>query len=145
MPCGSLGTQSDDDNSKKKESVTLTLSDRERKCLLRCLPEDEMNGFFVAVFRRTSTTKHAGTKSNLNKKRKINEQEGNSVGGPNLINDNMVEVAVDIRRGKTIASTAAGKKGRKEVTSDQGTGPLFHGKKFRVRALKTKKVSNKRR
>ena len=43
--------------------------------LLRCLPEDEMNGFFVAVFRRTSTTKHAGTKSNLNKKRKINEQE----------------------------------------------------------------------
>ena len=67
------------------------------------------------------------------------------MGGPNLINDNMVEVAVDIRRGKTIASTAAGKKGSKEVASDQGTGPLFHGKKFRVRALKTKKVSNKRR
>lgn len=155
--CGRLGTQGDDDNGSKKELITLTLSDREKKCLLRCLPEDEMNGFFVAVFRRTSTTKHAGKKedrhpinevqSSLNKKRKFvsdNEHEGKKKGISNQINS-MVEVAVDMRGSKTIGSIAAGKKGSKEVASDQGSSSLFHGKKFKVRALKTRKVPSKRR
>jgi putative methyltransferase len=45
------------------------LSAEESACLIRCLPEDGMNGFFVALFRRDTITQKASILSNPRKRK----------------------------------------------------------------------------
>eukprot|EP01036_Dinobryon_divergens_P033919 gene33919-43821_t len=124
--------------------VTLTLSDWERQCLLRCLPEDETNGFFVAVFRRASNKNLDSEEKMRSKKRKNIAYDG---GGPNLRSDKADEAAaVGIVPGQ---SKKKGKitvaKESKEVKPDHQGRSLFEGKKFRVRAFSKAKIANRKR
>jgi 16S rRNA C967 or C1407 C5-methylase (RsmB/RsmF family) len=41
-------------NDNEDDGTLIQLSSKEIQCLIRCAPEDGMNGFFVAVFKRTS-------------------------------------------------------------------------------------------
>ena len=150
MICGRSRDPHEDDSTttKKIDAVAnLTLSDQERQCLLRCLPEDETNGFFVAVFRRPSNRNMVSEEKKRSRKRKNNAHEDQLIGdsgGPNLKSDRAKEVQGQSKKKGKVVVAKESLEVASEKKPDQGRS-LFEGKKFRVRAFSKAKTANRKR